>query len=166
MDLILDGYNLIGSQGGLTAGTLEQKRNRLIQQLSQYQKRKGFNVIVVFDGWRSGAATESVQRRDGLSIVYSRLGEKADEVVVRIARSKGGGCVVVSSDREIRKAVEKFDAVAVSAGEFNQILKTLDGARPENDQDEEELYSESRAGAGRLSKAERRRSEKVKKLRL
>lgn len=165
MDLVIDGYNLIGSEQGLH-GALEHKRNRLIRQLSQYQRRKEFNVTVVFDGWRSGAAKETVERRDGLAIVYSRLGEKADAVIVRIARSKGGGCVVVSSDREIRSAVEKFDAVAISAGEFNRILREVDGANAGDELDEGEFYGEGKARGDRPSKAERRRSEKLKKLRI
>ncbi|HXF75739.1 MAG TPA: NYN domain-containing protein [Methylomirabilota bacterium] len=161
MDLVIDGYNLMGSEQGLS-GALERKRLWLIQQLSRYQKRKGFNVTIVFDGWRSGSVREAVERRDGVVVVYSRLGEKADAVIVRIARSKGGGCVVVTSDREIRGAVEKFDAVAVSAGEFNRILRELDGV----DGDWDDACGEGQAGRGRLSKAERRRSEKLKKLRL
>lgn len=164
MDLIIDGYNLIGSEQGL-GGALERKRLWLMQRLSQYQKRKGFNVTVVFDGWRSGSVRETAERRDGIAIVYSRLGEKADAVIVRIARSKGGGCVVVTSDREIRSAVEKFAAVAVSADEFNRILEELDGVDT-GDQDGEGWYGEAQAGKGQLSKADRRRREKLKKLRL
>lgn len=85
-------------------GALEHRRNWLIQQLCQYRKRKGFNIAVVFDGWRSGSVNEVAQQRDGAEIVYSRLGEKADAVVVRIGRTKGGGCVVVSSDRRFAAA--------------------------------------------------------------
>src|ERR1043166_7348498 len=99
MDLIIDGYNLIGSNLGLY-GAVERKRNWLIQQLSQYQKIKKINVIVVFDGWQSGMANESIDQKDGITIVYSRRGEKADQVIIRIAREKGAGSVVVSSDRE------------------------------------------------------------------
>jgi uncharacterized protein len=102
-------------------GALEHKRNWLIQQLSMYRKAKGFAVVVVFDGWRAGWANETEEKRDGVTIVYSRQGEKADSVIVRIARTKASGCVVISSDREIQKAVEKFGAVAISSGEFARI---------------------------------------------
>src|SRR5262245_24651835 len=164
MDLIIDGYNVIGSQRGLDGG-LEHKRNRLIQQLALYHEIKGFNLIVVFDGWRSGSANEVIEKRGGLSIIYSRLGEKADAVIVRTARSKGGGCVVVTSDREIRNAVERFDAVAISADEFNRILGELDGL-PMDDEVDQELDLARRGSRNRPSKAERRRIDKLKKLRL
>jgi len=165
MDLIIDGYNLIGNEQGLS-GALEHKRNWLIQKLSAYQRQKGFNLIVVFDGWRSGQSQESKQKHDAITILYSRLGEKADSVIVRTARQKGSGCVVVTSDREIRKAVERFGAVAVYAGEFNEILRSLERAPEEVYFDESELRSVSSGRSNRLSKSERKRQEKLHKLRL
>ena len=107
MDILVDGYNVIGSDAGLT-GMLEHKRNWLVQQLSLYQQLKGYSVTVVFDGWRSGSANETEQKQNGLTIVYSQLGERADAVIIRRARQKGSGVVVVSSDREIRAAVQRW----------------------------------------------------------
>ncbi len=165
MDVIIDGYNLIGSEPGLQ-GALEHKRNWLVQQLARYQELKQFNVIVVFDGWRAGSANEAREKIAGLSVIYSRLGEKADQVIVRVAREKGSGAVVVSSDREIRSAVERFGAVAIHAGEFNRILKGLDGVGFEGNLGDEDLVSAKRGNPNRLGKAERKRSEKLKRLKL
>jgi hypothetical protein len=73
--------------------------------------------------------------------------------------------VVVTSDREVRKAVEKFGAAAVYAGEFNAILRNLDRPSTEDD-DEDSLAFPLRGGnPNRPSKTERRRQEKLKKLR-
>lgn len=165
MDLIIDGYNLIGSNQGLN-GSLEQKRNRLIQQLSAYQRRKPFNLVVVFDGWRAGQAQEAKEKRDAITIVYSRLGEKADSVIVRMAREKGSGSVVITSDREIRRAVERFGAVAIYAGEFNTILRNLETVPGEEDYDETETEPSRSGHRNRLSKSDRKRQEKIHKLRL
>jgi predicted RNA-binding protein with PIN domain len=164
MDLIVDGYNLIGSENGLV-GALEPKRNRLIQRLSAYQKIKQFNVTVVFDGWRSGRDEAVTEKKDGITVLYSKLNEKADAVIIRLARQKGAGTVVVTSDREIRSAVERFDAVAVSAGEFNQILRALDGQSYEDDCPEEE-YRAHEGNPRRAGKSDRRRMDKLRKLRL
>jgi len=83
-----------------------------------------------------------------------------------MAREKSAGAVVVSSDREIRNAVERSGAVAVSANEFNQILHALN----ERDRDEDDELRDSRTAKRgnprRLSKAEHRRIEKLKKLKL
>jgi hypothetical protein len=164
MEIIIDGYNVIGSDTGLT-GNLEHKRNSLVQQLVSYHQNKGHGVTVVFDGWRSGSIDEVEQRRDGICIVYSRLGEKADSVIIRRARKQSTGCVVVTSDREVRNAVERFGAVALYAGEFNDMLY-----QPAQSFDDEELDNEPRktskkGNPRRLSKKARKRREKLNKLR-
>ena len=165
MDLIIDGYNLIGADDGLR-GALEPKRNWLTQKLVAYQRRKAFNIVLVFDGWRSGQAQETKERHEAVTVVYSRIGEKADAVVMRLAREKGSGCVVVTSDREIRKAVERFGAVAIYSSEFNQILRGLDDAAGEDEADEVDEQRSQRGNPHRIGKAERKRQERLKKLRL
>jgi predicted RNA-binding protein with PIN domain len=162
MDIIIDGYNLIASEDGLR-GVLEHKRNGLVQQLARYQKVKGFFVSVVFDGWKSGQFNETSEKSDGVTVVFSRQGEKADDVVVRLARQRGSGCVVVSSDREVRNNVEKFGATVIYATEFNEILRGLDAPGGDN---EEDFDLESARRGHRMSNKERRRQEKLKKLRL
>ena len=111
MDLIIDGYNLLALDRRLDRG-LEQSRNLLIDHLVRYRQLKMLNLTVVFDGWHSGSANETHRAQDGIRIVFSRLGEKADAVIIRLAREKNSNAVVVSSDREIRSAVERFGAVA------------------------------------------------------
>ena len=111
MDIIIDGYNLIGSERGLR-GDLEHQRNWLLQRLLLYQQVRGHTVVLVFDGWKTGLIDEVSENKHGVRIVFSRQGEKADSVIVRLARAKGSGCVVVTSDREVRRAVEKFGAAA------------------------------------------------------
>lgn len=164
MEIIIDGYNLIGSDQGLR-GNLEAQRNWLVQRLSLYQQRKGFSVIVVFDGWRSGRINEVEEKRDEVTVVYSRQGEKADSVIVRIARQKGSGCVVVTSDREVRKAVERFGATAVYAGEFAAIMRNLDASFKDDEADEVEDFPLKKGNPRRLSKTERKRRDKLNKLR-
>jgi predicted RNA-binding protein with PIN domain len=162
MDIIIDGYNLIGSERGLTSN-LEHKRNWLIQRLSLYQEVKGHTVALVFDGWKSGWIDEVSENKQGVRIVFSRQGEKADSVIVRLAREKGSGCVVVTSDREVRRSVEKFGAAAVYAGEFSQILRNLD-LSPEDRSHEDDRRSNKKGNPNRLAKAERKRLERLKKL--
>jgi predicted RNA-binding protein with PIN domain len=165
MDLIIDGYNLLALDKRLDRG-LEQSRNSLINKLARYRQAKPMNLTVVFDGWRSGSASETRLVQDGIAIVYSRLGEKADAVVIRMAREKNNGAVVVSSDREIRTAVERFGAVAIYALEFSEILQELDSGGGADEFDDWHDRPSDQGGANRLSKAERKRQDKLKKLRL
>jgi hypothetical protein len=163
MEIIIDGYNVIGSDTGL-AGNLEHKRNSLVQQLASYHKNKGHGVTVVFDGWRSGSTDEVEQKRDGIRIVYSRLGEKADSVIIRLARKQGAGCVVVTSDREVRSAVERFGTVALYTGEFREILRNLAESFDDQESDYPQQGAPKKGNPRRLSKKERKRREKLNKL--
>lgn len=165
MDLIIDGYNLLALDKRLDRG-LEQSRNSLIDNLVRYRQAKPMNLTVVFDGWRSGSASETRLAQDGIAIVYSRLGEKADAVVIRLAREKNSGAAVVSSDREVRNAVERFGAVAIHAHEFSEILHQLDNSGGADAFDDWQDRPSNRGGANRLSKAERKRQDKLRKLRL
>jgi predicted RNA-binding protein with PIN domain len=164
MEIIIDGYNVIGSDTGLT-GNLEHKRNSLVQQLVSYHQNKGHGVTVVFDGWRSGSIDEVEQRRDGICIVYSRLGEKADSVIIRRARKQSTGCVVVTSDREVRNAVERFGAVALYAGEFKDMLYYRAQSFDDEELDGKPRETSKKGNPRRLSKKERKRREKLNKLR-
>jgi uncharacterized protein len=161
MDVIIDGYNLIGSDRGLR-GELEHQRNWLVQRLSRYQEVKGHTVTLVFDGWKSGSLDEVSEIKQGVRIVFSRQGEKADSVIIRLARQQGSGCVVVTSDREVRRAVERFGAAAIYAGEFSQILRNLElSAEIDLERDER---SNKKGNPNRLGKKERKRLGRLKKL--
>ncbi len=167
--IIVDGYNVIGSERGLT-GNLESKRSRLIQQLQQYHDRKDYPVTVVFDGWRSGWVHEVEEKSGGITVVFSQQGEKADSVIQRLARRMGSGCVVVTSDREVRRSVEGSGAVAIHAGEFSAKLKSLEREQVGDDGFErgeafEDFSGHRKKGnPRRLSKEERKRRERLKKL--
>jgi len=164
--IVIDGYNLIGSEKGLR-GDLEGKRNQLIHQLRRYRESKGYPITVVFDGWRSGWRHEVEEKKGGVTVIFSQLGEKADSVIQRLAREMGSGCVVVTSDREVRSAAEASGAVAVYSGEFSTKLRDLD---KENFFEEEDeglrglRVAGKRGNPRKLSKRERKRRERLKKL--
>lgn len=165
MRILVDGYNLIGSDKGLTSA-LEPKRNQLIQKLSAYSRERGYPVTVVFDGWRGGWARESEQKSGGVQIIFSRLGEKADEVIKRLAKEWGSGCVVVTSDRELRNRIEAHGAVSIHAGEFIARLANPDRETvlAEDPGESESKNRDKKGNPKRLSKIERKRRERLKKL--
>jgi len=61
-----------------------------------YHEIRGHRITVVFDGWQSGSIKEETESRGGIRIVFSKQGQKADAVVIRLARSVGNGCVVLT----------------------------------------------------------------------
>src|SRR3954453_13090000 len=104
LHLIVDGYNLSAQTGRIGAGTSlhsETARERLLRDLATYRQRKSHAITVVFDGWQQGWGIEQRQHRLGLEIIFSRRGEKADQVIQRLAAEFGSACAVVSSDHEI-----------------------------------------------------------------
>ncbi len=169
--IVVDGYNLIGSDKGLR-GNLEGKRNRLIDQLQQYRALKGYPITLVFDGWRSGRPTEVQTQQGGITVIYSQQGEKADDVIIRLARGMGSGCVVVTSDREVRRAAESSSAAAVYVTEFTAKLDAMDHDQPEMIRESEfdapphdpSQHHGKKGNPRKLSKTERRRRERLKKL--
>jgi predicted RNA-binding protein with PIN domain len=91
MHIIIDGYNLIRQSDTLRRYerfSLDEGRKALINSISQYRRKKGHEVTIVFDGWEGGAAEEERERISGIDIIYSRRGEKADDVIKRMVEKK------------------------------------------------------------------------------
>jgi predicted RNA-binding protein with PIN domain len=176
MHIIIDGYNLIRQSDSLRRYErlgLEKGRKELIKRLAHYRKLKGHRITVVFDGWIGGPLHEERQQEAGIRIIYSRRGEKADEVIKRIARrGSGEELVVVTSDREIAEAVERSGGVAIASPEFETrmvlegeaALLIEKGIPPEEEDDEEPRRGGKKGPSRRLSKKERLTERRRKKL--
>jgi hypothetical protein len=93
-----------------------------MSKLSDYKRKKGHRITVVFDGWKSGSAQEGRDRYGNIEIIYSRQGEKADEVIKRITDQTAEETIVVSSDREIASYVTRQGKTALSSLEFETIM--------------------------------------------
>jgi predicted RNA-binding protein with PIN domain len=118
--IIIDGYNLIG----IHHANIDRERDRLIDLLIKYAKEKGHAVTVVFDGWKGGGGIESVYKRGGVRIIYSRLGDKADSVIKRIVSSEKREWIVISSDRDIAAHAWANGSVPVPSDRFLPFLET------------------------------------------
>lgn len=167
--IVVDGYNVIGSEQGLR-GDLEQKRYNLVEEVVQYQERTGHALTTVFDGWRAGRREETREQVGTVAVVFSRFGEKADAVIERLAREIGPTCIVVTSDRDLRRSVEGSGAVAVYVGEFLAKMRKPPAGPDEVDEADEyevpprDLNGRKKGNPRRLSKAERIRRERLAKL--
>jgi predicted RNA-binding protein with PIN domain len=174
MNILIDGYNLIRQSDTLRRyekQSLEAGRNALIAILSGYKKRKGHKITVVFDGWISGPAQEERDFQTGINIIYSRRGEKADEVIKRLTAETDEEIIVVSSDREISSFAIRRGKTAISSPQFEMIMtKTINGPQTfefEEVKDDEEEYShpfKKKGPARRLPRAQRNAQTKIKKL--
>lgn len=125
MHIIIDGYNLIRQSDRLRRAekfTLEEGRHSLIRFLVPYRERKGHRLTVVFDGWDGGSFHEERDREGGIDIIYSRKGEKADDLIKRMAERSGDELVVVTSDRDIGHFVERCGGTVVTSQTFEGIV--------------------------------------------
>ncbi|MBI4001764.1 MAG: NYN domain-containing protein [Nitrospira defluvii] len=124
--LLVDGYNLVGSAGMAVpagSGRLEAARETLLKNLAGYRQRKGHAITVVFDGWQGGLGAEHREFHSGVEVVYSKRGERADQVIQRLARLYGRECAVVSSDHEVVNAARAAGAFVIGAAEFRAKLQ-------------------------------------------
>jgi predicted RNA-binding protein with PIN domain len=168
MHLIIDGYNLLHADRtlvSLNAIQLQRERDRLVDQLSAYRSLRQMEITVVFDGWQGGWSTEKREERKRIELVFSKLGEKADEVIKRLVKEKGAGATVVTSDREISRYAEKMAVAVIPSDQFKEKMETALTKGEKDFQDEEERIGEKKKGPSRmLSKKEKRMRSALKKL--
>jgi len=173
LHLIIDGYNLLGARGqvGRPAGRdAGSGRERLLVELAAYRQRKPHPITVVFDGWQEGSGMEHREHRGGIEVVYSRRGERADQVIQRLAAEFGRDCAVVSSDREVADFAKAEGAFVIGAMEFEARLRAAPPAVPRpglkpTDQVDPDLprgRAEKKGNPRKLPKALRRRNRQLR----
>lgn len=172
MHIIIDGYNLIKQSDVLRRFErigLEHGRMELIRRVSLYKKSRGHKITIVFDGWIDGSPIEEHDRENGVDIVYSKKGEKADEVIKRMAKGKGEEIVVVTSDRSIADSVSRNGVVPISSPEFEIVMDRMTHCEHHHldDEDPDNNVSGKTGKKGpsrKISKKKRLIFERIKKL--
>jgi len=173
MFILIDGYNLIRQSDELRRferKSLEAGRKSLIAKLIEYAKKKNHHVTVVFDGIQNGWADEGRDREGNINIIYSRHGERADDVIKRLAAHTGEEIIVVSSDREISSYITKLGKTSLSSMEFEAIVNKiiyqgLDQINPVKEEtDKREKFTKKKGPARKLPRAKRKAQSKIQKL--
>jgi len=167
MHLIIDGYNLLHvdrSLANLNSIQLQWERERLIDQLSTYQKLKPREVTIVFDGWQEGWSTETREKKKGVELIFSKLGEKADEVIKRLVKEKGSGAVVITSDREVARFAQRMAVAVIPSEQFREKLQERSSHKLEESPEEQESGMKKKGPSRRLSKKEKRARAASRKL--
>ena len=172
MYILVDGYNLIRQSSFLRnyeRHSLEAGRLALMTKLTDYKRKKGHKITVVFDGWKSGSAQEERDRHGNIEIIYSRHGEKADDVIKRITAQTAEETIVVSSDREIASYITRQGKTALSSSEFetimNRAISPSLGRIYESEGEEGKVHRNKKKGpARRLPRTKRHAQKKISKL--
>jgi uncharacterized protein len=176
MHIIIDGYNLIRQSDVLRLHerqSLEAGRKALVHLLAGYRKTRGHRITVVFDGWLSGPPQEERDREAGIEIIYSRRGEKADEVIKRLARQHADETIIVTSDRPVMEAAIRSGATAIPSREFEVRIRQTRNApaqgqcqpRKDDDDDDPSTRGTKKKGPSRKSsKRDRMKHRSMEKL--
>jgi len=165
MRIIIDGYNLIRRIPELSSFEqvdLEEGRKYLVRELSSYRAGKGHRVTVVFDGAGSVHLGGGSEKERGISIVYSRQGRTADDVIAKICQD-GGADLLVTGDRDLKDRADRAGVPAVEPERFwerveEERIRNLKGLEPEDEEDEpvkrpgKKLSKKARKTRSRLSR--------------
>ena len=173
--IIIDGYNLLGvsNRGSLDGGQDgELVREQLLQELAKYRHRVGHTMTVVFDAWRQQGGTQHQEHRAGVTVIFTKQGEQADQVIQRMVRSQSQDCVVVSSDHEIMNTARSHGAIVLRSQEFlAKLRKPSDpqySRNPINGKDDDDSNMprrpDKKGNPRKLPKAVRQRRRNLKKL--
>lgn len=106
---------------------MEKVRDEFVDLLIDYKKIKAHDITVVFDGYKSGAGTEHLAVRGGVKIIYSRIAERADDVIKRIITNERKEWIVVSSDRDIVNHAWSVNSIPIPSERFFEMVSRQAG---------------------------------------
>ncbi len=150
--LLVDGYNIIFAWEELEALARQDvaaAREALADILSNYQGFRQCVVILVFDAYKVKGSPGSVERRDGIYVVYTKEAETADAYIekttydlsrthrVRVATSDGLEQMIILGHGALRLSARAFqEEVEQAQGEISRLVdrhnrrsRTLDQLR-------------------------------------
>ncbi|MFH0810603.1 MAG: NYN domain-containing protein, partial [Pseudomonadota bacterium] len=128
LHVIVDGYNFINASPSLAASLpqgLEVARDGLIARLAEYRRHRSHRVSAVFDGRKALDLPLFVSGRiqvKGVSVVFSRPGQEADDVIRNMSRQAGMKAVVVTADLSLAETCRRWGAAVVAPEKFEELM--------------------------------------------
>lgn len=127
--LIVDGYNVLGIKKDLDDQhiNLEEERNQLIHDLSEYQSLTTRKVYLVFDAHRTDQP-RVVQKIEGIKVIFTGKDELADEWIESFVRSNQNSSrtlFVATSDYLEQRLILGHGAYRISSRELMSELAMI-----------------------------------------
>jgi predicted RNA-binding protein with PIN domain len=133
--LLVDGYNVLNAWPELQRMMevdLEQARDRLITMLSEFDTLNKIQVYLIFDGHQVKGGLEHRMESGGITIIYTREGESADNWLERFAAAQKPDLFgnrtpvyVVTYDWLVQRIIAAQGAYRVTPTELLNELKRL-----------------------------------------
>jgi predicted RNA-binding protein with PIN domain len=126
--LIVDGYNIIGAWPELQILKeldLEDARDMLIHELSEYQSFSGMKVYVVFDAYKVPGLGKKIFNHN-LRIVFTKEKQTADELIERLVTKltrRGTDVYVATSDLLEQHVIFGLKAYRIPANELKVMIE-------------------------------------------
>jgi hypothetical protein len=98
-------------------------------------------------------------------VIFSRPPQRADDVLVRLARQHGNGAIMVTSDRAVQDAARRAGCAVLGADEFLTGLASDDAAEQGSEDTEPDRVAPKRGNPRRSSKRARAAGRALKRLR-
>ena len=139
---------------------MEKARAGLVDLLASYRKRKEHDITLVFDGYKQGMAIEQVLYSGHVRVIYTRLGERADDVIKNTISAERREWIVVTADRDIVDHAWATGSVPVPPEGFMEALSrhsatSSDSAVNREDSEESGERQVRKGSAYHLSKKEK-----------
>jgi predicted RNA-binding protein with PIN domain len=129
--IVVDGYNIIGAWAELQRlkeTDMAQARDRLIEQMAEYQSFIGNRVIVVFDAYFVKGKASKLKEYQ-VEIIYTKEQETADECIERLVKglkNVDNQVYVATSDYAEQRTIFGRGALRKSARELFIELKNIE----------------------------------------
>ncbi|MCB9492958.1 MAG: NYN domain-containing protein [Epsilonproteobacteria bacterium] len=134
MIVLIDGYNLLKQIFPGAKHNLDKQKRQFIQQLAFYKAKKSDaikEIIVVFDAGPFSHAYREI--KSGITVIYSGQKSCADKWIENyVAKHKQKHCLIVTLDRQLTQACEKYGTYSISVYDFYHLMQDalLDQAAP------------------------------------
>lgn len=129
--LLVDAYNIIFAWNSLksyAAENIDLARSVLINRLINYRAVKGCELIAVFDAYKVKNNPGSIEKQNGISIVYTKEAETADTYIERVSHelAKNHLVRVATSDGPEQMIIVGNGALRVSAAAFEKEVTAVE----------------------------------------
>ena len=129
--ILIDAYNVIFSWKELSdiAETdIQAARDRLVEIISHYRSSVDMQIIVVFDAYKVENHKREVIKYQGISIVYTKQAETADQYIEKTVSdmAKKYRVIVVTSDATEQIIIQSKGCILISSREFELEVKNAE----------------------------------------